>query len=54
MSEKKKVGLDIARSSTLVQAFVWDDANQPVPAAGKPNLQARILPIGAAQGGLAP
>ncbi len=31
------------RTSTAISAYVWDDANQPVPSNGKPNVQASIV-----------
>lgn len=36
------------RNSIGVQAFVMDDANQPIPTPSAPNLQVSILPIGQA------
>lgn len=30
------------RTSTVIHAFLWDDANQPVPYSGHPNLQVSI------------
>lgn len=36
------------RAATVVQAFVLDDANQPLPVSGKPNLQVSIRPVGIA------
>lgn len=38
------------RTSTAIQAFVWDDANQPVPNPGAANLQVELLWSGAASG----
>ena len=31
------------RTSTAISAYVWDDANQPIPANGKPNVQVTIV-----------
>jgi hypothetical protein len=33
------------RTSASLQAFVWDDANQPVPNPTAPNLQVSIVPV---------
>ncbi len=38
------------RTSMAIEAHVLDDANQPVPSSGKPNLQIAIVPGGAAAG----
>lgn len=38
------------RTSTAIQAFVWDDANQPVPNPGASNLQVELLWSAAANG----
>lgn len=37
-----------ARTATVIQAFVLDDANQPLPESGKSNLQISIRPTGPA------
>jgi len=34
------------RTSTAIQAYVWDDANQPVPNPSAPNLQVSIKAVG--------
>lgn len=39
------------RTSTAVEAFVLDDANQPLPASPRANLQVSIRPVGAASDG---
>ena len=39
------------RTSTAINAYVWDDANQPVTTNGKANLQGSIRSVGSAAGG---
>jgi hypothetical protein len=36
------------RTSTAISAYIWDDANQPVPTGGQANLQISIRPTGGA------
>ena len=36
------------RTSTAINAYVWDDANQPVQSSGRPNLQVSIASTGGA------
>ena len=38
------------RTSTAIEGYVWDEANQPVPASTKPNLQVAIVGGGASEG----
>ena len=43
----KQGNLGNVRTSTAVEGYVWDDANQPVPASAKPNMQGAIVGGGA-------